>query len=106
MKNNHMAITVSILDRDYQIACSSDEQNSLRESAEYLDRKMREIRDRGNVIGIDRIAVMAALNIAHEFLLLKPLQEEHHSIAAQISAMKRTVSEVIANSEIKQQELI
>jgi cell division protein ZapA len=90
-----LAITVNILDRDYQIACKNDEKESLLAAAKYLDQKMREIRDRGNVIGIDRIAVMAALNIAHDFLQLKPLEEEQRSIAGRISALKRTVAEIV-----------
>lgn len=92
---NTLAITVTILDRDYQIACKQEEKDSLLAAARYLDQKMREIRDRGNVIGIDRIAVMAALNIAHDFLQLKPLEEEQRTIAGRISALKRTISEIV-----------
>lgn len=90
-----LAITVNILDRDYQIACKSEEKESLLAAAKFLDQKMREIRDRGNVIGIDRIAVMAALNITHDFLQLKPLEEEQRTIADRISALKRTISEIV-----------
>ena len=92
---NNLAITVNILDRDYQIACKPDEKELLLASARFLDQKMREIRDRGNVIGIDRIAVMAALNIAHDFLQLKPIEEEQRAIAGRISALKRTISEIV-----------
>ena len=62
------AVTVNILDKEYLIACSDDEKTELMRSADYLDQKMREIRDAGKVIGSDRIAVMAALNISHELL--------------------------------------
>jgi len=62
------AVTITILGKEYLIACQDDEKNELLASAGYLDRKMREIRDHGKVIGTDRIAVMAALNIAHELL--------------------------------------
>lgn len=61
-------ITIHILDKEYMIACSKDERHDLQRSAEYLDKKMREIRDSGKIIGSDRIAVMAALNISHELL--------------------------------------
>jgi len=64
-------IEVSILDRSFRIACSEDEQAGLRQAVEYLDRKMREIRDGGKVIGHERIAIMAALNIAHELLAVR-----------------------------------
>jgi cell division protein ZapA len=62
------AVTVTILDKEYLIACPEDERHDLIRSADYLDKKMREIRDAGKIIGSDRIAVMAALNISHELL--------------------------------------
>jgi cell division protein ZapA len=61
-------VVVRILDKEYRIACPDDEQDNLMFSARMVDRKMREIRSSGKVIGSDRIAVMAALNIAHELL--------------------------------------
>ncbi len=61
-------ITIHILDKEYVIACDKDERHDLQRSADYLDSKMREIRDSGKIIGSDRIAVMAALNISHELL--------------------------------------
>lgn len=61
-------ITIHILDKEYMIACTEDERHDLQRSADYLDSKMREIRDSGKIIGNDRIAVMAALNISHELL--------------------------------------
>jgi cell division protein ZapA len=67
-KDTANAVSISILGKEYLIACPDDEKNELLSSASYLDRKMREIRDHGKVIGTDRIAVMAALNIAHELL--------------------------------------
>ncbi len=61
-------VTVHILDKEYCIACPADERANLESAARYLDGKMREIRSGGKVIGADRIAVMAALNITHELL--------------------------------------
>ncbi len=61
-------VSVKILDKEYQVACPEDEVEALTASARYLDRQMSEIRDSGKVFGLDRIAVMAALNIANEFL--------------------------------------
>ena len=61
-------VTIRILDKEYQIACSEEERHSLLDAARYLDEKMKEIRNSGKVIGSDRIAVMAALNITHDFL--------------------------------------
>ena len=61
-------VTVKILDKDYQVACPEDQEAELTVSARYLDKQMRSIRDSGKVIGLERIAVMAALNISHELL--------------------------------------
>ena len=61
-------ITIQILGKEYAIACSEDERHDLQRSADYLDTKMREIRDSGNIIGSDRIAIITALNITHELL--------------------------------------
>ena len=64
-------IEVSILGRSYKIACKEGERDALMEAVAYLDGKMGEIKNTGKVSGVDRIAVMAALNIAHEFLSTK-----------------------------------
>ncbi len=61
-------VTVQILDKEYSIICPPEERSNLVSAARYLDGKMREIRSSGKVIGADRIAVMAALNITHDLL--------------------------------------
>ena len=61
-------VTVAILDKKYQVNCGPDEVAALHESARILDEKMREIKSSSNVLGLDRIAVMAALNMANDLL--------------------------------------
>jgi len=61
-------INISILDKDYKVACPVGEQPALLASAKYLDGKMREVRDSGSIIGSERIAVITALNITNELL--------------------------------------
>jgi cell division protein ZapA len=61
-------INVTIMGREFRVACPDDEREELLQSASYLDKKMREIRDSGKVIGSERVAIMAALNITHELL--------------------------------------
>jgi cell division protein ZapA len=61
-------VTVKILEKEYNVACPLEEKPSLLASAELLNVKMREIRDSGKVVGLDRVAVMAALNLANELL--------------------------------------
>ncbi len=69
MSNN--GVTVKILGKDYQIACVDEQAHNVIDAALLLDNRMKEIRNSGRVIGLERIAVMAALNLAHELLSLK-----------------------------------
>lgn len=77
-------VTVRILDKEYQVACPDDERDALLESAGLLNRKMREIRESGKIVGLDRIAVLAALNLSHEIL-----QNQHSANEADQSLLGR-----------------
>ncbi len=61
-------VIVRILDKEYQVSCEPDETDALNASASYVDSKMREFREKSSVFGLDRLAVMVALNIANDFL--------------------------------------
>ena len=71
MSQDPARVSVRILDRDYMIACPHEERPALLDAAEYLNARMREVRDSGKVVGLDRIAVMVALNMANELLQLR-----------------------------------
>ena len=71
MTDRSVRVSVRILEKEYQVACLPEERAELLDSAEYLNGKMREIRDAGSIVGLDRIAVMAALNLAHELLKVR-----------------------------------
>ena len=64
--SNDVTVALSILDKQYQIACKAEEQADLISAAQYLDKQMREIRSNGKTLGLERITVMAALNISYE----------------------------------------
>ncbi|WP_058558253.1 cell division protein ZapA [Thiohalocapsa sp. ML1] len=66
MSEEAIPVTVQILDKDYRIACAAGEEQSLMDCARMLDKRMREVRQNGRVIGADRIAVMAALNVIYD----------------------------------------
>ena len=68
MNDMYAHISVRIMEKEYQVSCPANERTDLLDSAEILNTKMREIRDSGKVVGLDRIAVMAALNMANELL--------------------------------------
>jgi cell division protein ZapA len=76
-------VTITILDKEYQVACPPEQEAELVVSASYLDRQMRSIRESGKVIGLERIAVMAALNISHE--LLRASEREDTEAERQVS---------------------
>jgi cell division protein ZapA len=86
-------VTVTILDRPFQVSCLKDERAALEQSARFLDNRMREIRGGGKVIGVDRIAVMAALNIAHEMLAARG---ERDSGDKRIAALRQRVEAMVA----------
>lgn len=68
MEKSIKPVTVRILDKDYMVACPEGEQDALVASSRRVDREMRKVRDSGKVLGTDRIAVMVALNLAHELM--------------------------------------
>jgi cell division protein ZapA len=71
MPDTAKTLDITILGRTYKVACADGERDALLRTAAYLDAKMAEIRNAGKVSGTERIAVMAALNIAHELLTMK-----------------------------------
>jgi len=88
-----MPVSIRILDKEYRIACAPEEQHGLIDSARLLDERMREVRQNGRVIGSDRIAVMAALNLVYE------LVRERNAIAEQhrrLQAVQERLSAAVA----------
>ncbi|HXZ52168.1 MAG TPA: cell division protein ZapA [Burkholderiales bacterium] len=71
MADGAKTIEVTLLGRSYRVACEDSEREALLQAVAYLDGKMNEIKAAGKVAGSERIAVMAALNIAHELLSTK-----------------------------------
>ena len=91
-----------ILDKDYFVACPKEERNDLIDSAAFLNARMKEIRDTGKVVGADRIAVMAALNIANEMLR----QRERVTVRkANWAAASRSLRERVETALQKGQQL-
>jgi cell division protein ZapA len=90
-------VPVRILGKEFVVACRAEEVEELTESARLLDRKMREIRDAGKVIGTERIAVMAALNMAHEVVRREHAPRTTMSSAAQerLRALQERIDAVL-----------
>lgn len=83
---NHNGVGVKILGKDYQVACPEQQTHSLLDAALLLDNKMKHIRAGGRTIGVERIAVMAALNLAHELLSLQQAAAATDARLAQLCA--------------------
>jgi len=71
MNADPKGLQINVMGREFRVACPENEQKGLLEAVDYLNKKMGEIRDNGKIIGLERIAIMAALNIAHELLSTK-----------------------------------
>lgn len=76
-------VYVNILDKDYQVACPPEEKSALNRAALELDKRMRAVRASSSVIGLDRIAVMTALNLCHE---LQQIQQHNGGIPSETNA--------------------
>ncbi|MDA0706335.1 MAG: cell division protein ZapA [Proteobacteria bacterium] len=90
MSNPTAQVSVRILDKEYQVACPASERMDLLDSAEVLNAKMREIRDSGRIVGLDRIAVMAALNMANDLL---HAQVRDRAIEGDVSMRLKSISD-------------
>ncbi len=100
MSNNMAQVSVRILEKEYQVACPSEERSDLLDSAELLNNKMREIRDSGKVVGLDRIAVMAALNLAHDLLQTRTREEALGSdLGGRLRSMRERVESALERSQ-------
>jgi cell division protein ZapA len=95
-------VSVRLLDREYQVACPAEERADLLDSAEYLDTKMREVRDGGKVVGLDRIAVISALNLANELIKLR---RNGSVVDSDLGSKIRTLRERVESALEKGQQL-
>jgi cell division protein ZapA len=89
-------LEVFILDKSYRISCPENEKESLRSAAQYLDKRMREIRSAGKVIGLERIAVIAGLNITHELLTASQQAEEESAGQADLSRLIHKIDRTLS----------
>ncbi len=101
-------VTINVMGREFRVAAPGGEERQLVASVEFLNKKMREIRDTGKVVGNERIAIMAALNIAHEFLQLqagaKPARASATSVDAELVRRKMDEFEGIIEKAVADQE--
>jgi cell division protein ZapA len=93
---NNVSLDVTIMGREFRVACPEDEREGLLQAVAYLDRKMREIRDSGKVIGLERIAIMAAINITHDYLSSKPIEPDTREHRQRIEQLTKLLDQALA----------
>lgn len=104
MAEKSVPVTIEIQEKEFRIACPAGEEEALVSTARYVDQKMQEVRSAGKVIGSDRIAVMAALNIAHELLQHKSKESEYNDGSIlRVKAMQERIQNAL--NGLKQMEL-
>jgi cell division protein ZapA len=89
-------VDVMIMGREFTVSCTDEERQGLLDAVNYLDKKMHDIRDSGKVVGVERIAIMAALNLSHEVLNTKTGDIDIGDYKRRINAMQSQLDEVLA----------
>ena len=93
------AVDVNIMGREFAVACSEEEREGLMTAVGYLDKKMREIRDTGKVVGVERVAIMAALNLSHELLTVRSNGFDIGDLKRRIISMQEQIDEAVAEQD-------
>lgn len=96
MSEEPIGVNIRVLDKEYRIACPAEEQDELLASARLLDGRMREIRQTGRVIGGDRIAVLAALNIAHELIQTRQGQAGDRDTGRRLELLQDRIAQALS----------
>jgi len=99
LQQDQARVSVRILEKEYFISCPYEERSALLDAAEFLNARMREIRDSGKVVGLDRIAVMVALNLANELLAIRG-RDQHleKSVVGRVRKLRERLDATIENS--------
>ena len=100
MTDMYAHVSVRILEKEYQVSCPANERTDLLDSAELLNAKMREIRDSGKVVGLDRIAVMAALNMANELIQTRAKDDAiETSLGPRLRVLNERVESILGGNQ-------
>ncbi len=89
-------VDVNIMGRDFTVSCTDEERPGLINAVNFLDKKMRDIRESGKVIGVERIAIMTALNLSHELLSSKSGNVDVGDFKRRITQMQDQIDKVCA----------
>ena len=90
---------INVMGREFRVACTPEEEKALLEAVDYLNRKMQEIKDQGKITGMERIAIMAALNISHEFLTTRFGNFDVSEFKRRMAGIETTLDQALADQE-------
>ncbi|MEO1956934.1 MAG: cell division protein ZapA [Methylophilaceae bacterium] len=90
------SVDIQIMGREFAVSCTDEEYQGLMDAVDYLDKKMRDIRDSGKISGVESIAIMAALNLSHEVLNTKSGDIDIGDYKRRIAVMQNQIDEAIA----------
>lgn len=91
------SVKVSIMQREFTVACTEEESQSVVEAAAYLDKQMRAVSGGAKVLGIERCAIMAGLNISYELLALRKSVEDGEQMSSRLENLHRQIDDVVTN---------
>ncbi len=97
MDNEKKGVKVKIMQREFTVACRDDEREQLVEAVAYLDKQMRAISDTGQVLGIDRCAIMAGLNISHSLLQLQKSVDRQEAVDTRLQSLHEQVDKCVTS---------
>lgn len=92
-------INISIMGRDFSVACPAEEQENLMEAARFLDKSMQDIKKTGKIIGAERCAIMAALNITNDLLQLQRATAGQEKVQEKLSSLQERIDDVLREAE-------
>jgi len=95
MKKTNTGLSLRILEKEYQIACSDDECDDLMKASRYLESKLKEIAGQGKIIGSERAAIMAALNISYEMVKSQDIMGQQNSHEKRLEKLQKEVRGVV-----------
>jgi len=98
--NKAAPLNIIIMGKEYRVACPTEEKDSLLASAKLLNEKLNEIKQHGSVIGSERIAIMAALNMSHEILQYNTLTNEHDNLNQRMDALSQRISDSMRDIQL------
>ncbi|MDH5426201.1 MAG: cell division protein ZapA [Gammaproteobacteria bacterium] len=101
MSSKPSSVNIRILDKEYTVACPEGEEMSLLASADLLNKKILDIKNRGSILGSERIAVMAALNLAHECITTNSASSNLSDVDQRIHSLKEKINSALGQIELK-----